>query len=127
MTTETEVFEIPRHGSYPSDICQWGALLSFSDARPEDAAVAPEVAQIILGFIRRVYPEATEQSLWRYGNKNFTIVGTMYFQKHYVIVYYHDYTWFVGTMPVEEYNKWREERSYFTSCYAAVPENLPQC
>ena len=129
MTTETveEVFKIPRHGSYPSDFCQWNRLLSFSDARPYGVTVAPAVVQIILGLIRRVYPEATEQSLWRYGNKNFTIVGLTYLRSHYVIVYYHDYTWTVGTMSVEAYDKWREDRAYFTSCYASVPEDLPQC
>ena len=118
----TEVFHIPKNGSYPSDICQWRVLLSFSDTSPCSAPVPADVVQIILALVRRLYPEATEESIWKYGNKNFTIVGRSYYQD-YVIVYLHDYTWMVGRMPAAAYDKWIENKPY----YAAVPEELPQC
>jgi hypothetical protein len=116
------VFKIPRHGSYPSDICQWTRLMSFSDTPPYGHATAPDVVQIILGLVRRVYPDATKESVWKYGNKDFTIVGRTYFH-NYVIVYFHDYTWCLGDMPAEAYDKWAADKGY----YAAVPDDLPQC
>ena len=121
-TTVNDVFKIPHHGSYPSDFCQWKQLMAFSDTRPYGAVVADAVAQIILGLVRRIYPDATEESIWKYGNKNFTIVGRTYFQ-NYVIVYYHDYTWYIGEMPAAVYDKWAADKPY----YAAVPDDLPQC
>lgn len=121
MTT-TEVFKIPHHGSYPQDFCQLAPRLTFDDPRPYGGTCSPTVAQIILGLINRVYPDATEASVQKYGNKNFTIVGYTY-PGDYIVVYLHDYVWTVARMARDAYDDWIENKPY----YAAVPEELPRC
>ncbi len=119
----TEVYKVPHHGSYPTDFCQLSTLMSFSDTRPYGATAAPEVVQVILGLVRRAYPAATEESIYRYGNKNFTIVGRTYYQD-YLIVFFHDYTWEVARMPADVYDAWVQDKPYYT-CVAH--DDLPQC
>jgi hypothetical protein len=120
--TMLSFYKIPHHGSYPSEFVQLRSLMSFSDTRSYGATAAAPVVQIILGLVRRAYPEATEESVYNYPNKCFTIVGRTY-RHDYLIVFFHDYTWEVARMSSQVYDDWVQNKPYYT----AVPDDLPQC
>jgi hypothetical protein len=124
MATVNDVFHIPHHGSYPSDGFRWRRVCDFYDLREGSRYEMDDaVVQILLGFIRRVWPEATEASVRRYGNKEFTIVAHRVPLGEYLFLYRHDFSWMIGAVDAAEYKKYKSTRHY----YADLPEELPQC
>lgn len=122
MTVET-LFEIPHHGSYIYDIGPLTPLLMFKDAESHWRRYSPHVEELLLSFFRAVYAETTPQHIYAYTNKCFTIVGEREWAKsEYVVLYRHDWTWSLLTIPKNVYHDWATNRGY---C-APVPETLPQ-
>jgi hypothetical protein len=116
-----EDFKLPRHGSYPSDMGQVTWVLQFPDTRKDWAPLAEETLQILLGFLRKVYPETAATTLYNYPNKCFTVVGERAFGQ-LLILYRHDFTWVLAAVNWNDYQKWVEDKPY----YAALPDELPR-
>lgn len=122
----TEVFKLPKHGSYVSDCFGPAAakyLLSFKDeGEPGGRTYTSEnTLAILLAFVKNAYPSATFETLHRYENKCFTIFGTRSWNE-YLIIYRHDWVWYIISVNQDEYKSWREQHPY----YAAAPEELPE-
>jgi hypothetical protein len=122
----TDVFKIPHSGSYPSDFFRWRSICEFYDKPGPGYQVEPFVIQILLGFVCRLYPEATEESLMKYENKCFTIVAETSTSEEYVFVYRHDSRWVIGAVDVHDYELTRSLSSMTTLPYA-LHEELPRC
>ena len=122
MAEMTAVFTLPYSGSYPSDNFRWRRVCEFYDQTGPVYRVDPAVIQILLGFVQRLYPEATEESLLQYENKYFTIVGERDFGE-YMFIYRHDFKWMIGAVTVNDYEKSARGKYYYT----APPEDLPRC
>lgn len=108
MTTAADLdYRVPVHGSYINDMtwsCPAGqdmgirTIASFLvDLPPEYPGASrirdPNVMQIILGFLRRAYPNATEKTVWQYGNKDYTAVAYNHFPDEFLFVTLLDDWW----------------------------------
>jgi hypothetical protein len=118
----TAVFKIPYSGSYPSDNFTWKRVCEFYDQPGPGYRVDPTVIQILLGFVQRVYPEANDESILKYENKYFTVIGERDFGE-YMFIYRHDSKWMIGAVTVNDYEKAARGKYYYT----APPEDLPRC
>ena len=118
----TAAFRIPYSGSYPGDNFTWKRTCEFYDQPGHGYKVDPAVIQILLGFVQRLYPEATEESILRYENKYFTIVAERDFGE-YMFIYRHDSKWMIGAVTVHDYEKSSRGKHYYT----APPTDLPRC
>jgi hypothetical protein len=116
-----EIYKLPRHGSYPSDMGQCTWILTFPDTGKSWEPIAPETLQILLGFVRKVYPEATASSIFNYPNKCFTVVGVRDFGG-LLVLYRHDFNWVLASVTASDYEKWVADKPY----YAQLPEELPR-
>lgn len=124
MAEMTTVFKIPYSGSYPSDNFTWKRTCEFYDQLTCDRSysVDPAVIQILLGFVQRLYPEATDESLLKYENKYFTIIGERDCGE-YMFIYRHDFKWMIGAVRMHDYEQSVKGKYYYT----APPKYLPRC
>jgi hypothetical protein len=89
---------VPYHGSYPEDI-GYRTVLRLEDEEDSNAS-----EDVILGMVRRRYPEATMKDIADYMNKCYTCVGWTHRtgEAEVVAVYRHDFSWNVIAMSASQ-------------------------
>lgn len=117
---QTQEFRIPHHGSYIYDIRFIegdGGLEHMMTIRDDESAELLENRRsldIILPLVRRAYPEVSSYDMSHYGNKNFTAIGSRNFGQKIVVLYRHDFSWAIMTIPKDIFVQYQRKNPYYS-------------